>query len=498
MSINARPESEWRALRHCLIASAIVTAIILIWSFWFKPVTYDEYYTWFEVKPGPSFSDALTQHWLRDSHPPLYYGLIYLLRQLSGQFFVLRALNAVGVLLALWAMAAIAGEHATIRLPTGLFLMAVPANPNLFASLVMLRSYALQCMVDCVILTGLCAYLIDGVLSRRSRIVLSTALILGLNLHLENSMGLAGLLGTVTIIAIRRRDRDVAQWLMAVSIASAAILITTSVFQLADWQYDATGIAGRLADRNASSIAKVLVFTAAAVLLTAPVQIVLAARGVAQMWAGRRWDSWSAAAAVLLGVGVALLGLYTAIQPVMLEPYYTILNQLLLLYAACLPAALVLQATSPKRAAVLLWAMVLTSGICQLYNLRSATAPLATEWPGLQWLSDEIAACPDTAVHVVRLDPGLYDPNAGPDAPDMLPEYLRFTARLEGIRIEPERSRRISAKCPTLFWIDDWMQPGLPVKRKEAAILGTLRKQGFAVARIELITPRQERIAIAR
>lgn len=478
-----------------VVALAVFAAFVFDVSA--RPMSYDEYYSLFEATRTGSFAQALSGHWLRDSHPPFYYASLYLVAQANAGLAVLRSVNLAGALVGAIGVAIVAREHRSMRLGAALFLFAVAANFILLDDLTMLRSYSLQAAAGAAVIFTLAAALRDGALGTASRRVLAIALVAAFNLHVATSLSLVPLLAVVLPALAWRGQWGLARAIAVPALLGGLIFAATSMVQLPYWLHNLSGAVDYSWPKTLQALRDTAVMTAKS---NAPM-LVFATFGLWRLIARRdagRAEVLSAAGVLAVAAAAALL-LLAAFRRTMLDPYYTVLVQLEVLLAMSLIAAEGLTAMARWRAAAgatALGALAAFAFVQTARHAHSLTGPVTTWWGGPGFVAERRAACPGLALHIVRLPPAFYATVSGPDAAEVTPGYLAAMAQRYGIRVEPAGSRRLSNGCPTLFWIMDPLPPSWSEQGRRNRLLTALRLQGFAVSKLELAYPLDDLIAL--
>lgn len=485
----------WRLARWCIAALVLVTLVgfILANS---RPLSYDPFYTYYEGRPDWTFTEALTDHWLKDNHPPLYYALVHLLEQVTRQPGWLNGVNLAAAALAFAGVIIIVRNVRQLRLPTALLMMTLLSSLRFVSDLTYLRSYSLQASADVVILTGLIAILTGAQLERLPTAVIFGAIVVGLNLHVQNTLGLLILLALAVAASCRQQNRAGAMLIVTAAGTGFAIFAGFALFQLPYWNTNTAGVA----DRSWADALALLGANARQILLPNGLLLGLAAWGAIPLWRDRfRHDAIKAVTFVLGGSIGLTCAVLAGIDPVMLSPKYLVLVQIETLFAAAIVAGWTLLTLRPELAKGFLVLLTVVAGVQCLRHSQTAALPLEQSWETPAVMAALARQCGrQPVVHVLTLPRHFYNPISGPDAAEVTPTYIRLMAAEQGYRLEPAGSRQLDPACPTVFWILDTLRPEWTADYRARVLLAELRRQGFAVHTIEQVFPEEDFIVLGR
>lgn len=482
------PEASGQTLRQgvsrlCLAVVAVALLAALLFCTGKRGPWYDEFYTWYVTGPQFGLREAFAHHWLADNHPPLFYMLIRAARTVWSSIESLRLINAViGVITFACAALSLRGDRRMAALGAIMFLFIASQRATLLYG-AELRSYFLSLCATALLVTGLTALYRNGRPgSRFARIMLAAAIVLAFNIHIVTTL-VSGMV-IVPFLAAFLLQRNFAAFraVLIPSLASGLLFLGVTALQLPLWEANTRSFwitpgftAGWLTIR----------ITAQRVIEANPVLAILGTIGLVTLlvqWLRRRERNPDLEAAVLLGIGgllsVASLLAIHCWRPFVIEKYLTCLIPVLGM-AMAVGMDTVLRQASAKLAALLM--ILATAATLHAMNVARVETATARSWEGTaSALGALVAQCPDTAVHI---DPRWNDEVVRTPPADNVPAVAaayHLMAQRHGFAIEPAASRRVPARCPTVFWAEH------DTRRLYDApmILAHEQAMGFAIAQI--------------
>jgi len=477
------PIGRKTAERFSLAIVVVAFLAALLFSMAKRGPWYDEFYTYYVTSPGFGLREALFGHWLTDNHPPLFYVLVRAARQFSGSIEALRLVNAViGVVAFGCAAAAARGDRRIAPIATTFFLFLASQRAAILYG-AELRSYFLTlCSVSVLVLAVTAVYLDQQPGGRWRRLTLAGAILLSFNNHIVTSL-ISGaiLLPFVIAFSVQRNFRALKTILIPAAISGVIFLAVTAI-QFPLWETNTRSFwipAGFTAGRLALQITALRAMEANYVVL------LLGALGIGTsvvQFIRRRERNVELEAAAILGVGGLLAAcLVLGIQcwrPFLVEKYLTGLIPVLGMILA-IGMTQLLNRSGDRRAALL----VILAAAASLFAINGNRLETAgkNSWTGTaSVIGRQAARCPDTVVHI--------DPYWNADLIAIPPRdneaavgtAYQVMAKRFGFVIEPAASRRLSSRCPTLFWAEHDTRHRFTA----AEILAHLREQGYPVSRI--------------
>lgn len=472
-----------RALHLCLG----VVAVALLWALLFCIGTrgpwYDEFYTWYVTGPQFTVREAFAHHWLADNHPPLFYMLVRAARAVPGEIEDLRLVNAaIGMIAFVSAGFALRGDRRTAAFAAIMFLFIASQRATLLYG-AELRSYFLSLCATGLLVTGLTALYRNGRTgSRFARIILAAAIVLAFNIHIVTTLVSGLVIAPFLATFLLQRNFAAFRAVFYPAIVSGVLFLGVTALQLPLWEANTRTFwitpgftAGWLTIR----------ITAQRVIEANPVIAILGTIGLVTLlvrWLHRRERNRDLEAAVLLGIGgllaVASLLAIHCWRPFVIEKYLTCLIPVLGM-ATAIGMEKVLRQLSANIAAL----QLLLAAAVSLYAMNVARVETATarSWEGTAAaIGGIVAQCPDTAVHVdPRWNDEVVRTPPADNAPAVAAAY-RFMAQRHDFTLEPATSRRVSARCPTVFWAEH------DTRRLYDApmILTHERAKGFAISEV--------------
>lgn len=450
------PLSRFRNFTLLVLAGAFaVTAVTAILA---RGAWYDEFYTFYLVRPGVPFP-TLWSAWLRDNHPPLFYGLIWLYAHLVPSFTVaaLRTFNLVVGAVAVAGILMLGRVDSRLRAVSWYYLTALA---GLFATLDridQLRSYFLSLALTALVLPLLAMVIVRGRTHGGSLVVLGAVLALAESVHLVSSVIVAGLAGAAVLGTAWLHGRNTAARLVLVVVLSLVPLASSLALQLptmlanthAFW-LPAGWSAARWAIENE---------TLETLLSNRPLLLASLA-GTAILFVGAvRGDRQDRESLVLIAttLGGLVLALAVLVPAHLHKPL--IINRYLIAIHPVLAFALAVSASAltrrlPALAGIVIDVVILIAALLALHdNLERTLA--RPSWNGTaSAISALVRACPTTLIHV----------DTGPNAPtldlpprdnrEVLPFAYDLVAREHGFALAAPGSRTMARDCPTVFWTE--------------------------------------------
>lgn len=470
-----------RAESLAAAAIALAFAAAALWAIFARGPWYDEFYTLYVASPRFPLAAALTAHWLPDNHPPLFYALARATAFLGEEAAPRRLLN-----LALLAAAAGAAWVLLRGRGWGVGLaLALAAQPASLLAASELRSYFASLAAATVLTVALTSEWLDPGGPRARRMALWAAALVAFNLHIVTTIVAAALFAPFVAAALLRREWRKAAGLALPAACGAALFAVVTALQLPHWLGNTRGFwipAGFDAARW--PLEHLLVRTLSAnpvVLAGALAGLALLARDVWRR--GRTAVALEAIGLLSLSAALAAVVLIALhlLRPLVMEKYLialipVIATGLALGFARALDSLGRWQTAALAAAA--LWSLAAIVG-----NAREAAA--MNSWDRSATALARIAArCPDSAVHIDPAFANAYTMSLSPaDNRAVVAFAYRDTARRHGLRLEPAGSRRVSARCPTLFWGEH----DTSRRVSAAGLLARERARGFALERLRLV-----------
>ncbi|MBS0482372.1 MAG: hypothetical protein JSR96_09520 [Proteobacteria bacterium] len=483
---EARGDYSATAAGFSLLLTLIGLTGALMWTCLYRGPWYDEFYTWAVTDPTRGFVAALQQSWLADNHPPLFYMLAWTGRHLSATIEDLRLINLAALL-----VSGIAGWLIVRRVPrmwlvSAVMMLVLAADPMALLHGSEVRSYFMSLCAGAVVVLGLvAAWLGNGFARRRAQLAWAIALLAGLNLHIITTIILGSLVLPFLASALASGRRKLFRQMLVPALIAGAVFLATCAVQAARWEtntasfwipsgFHAAAYAIRLAVQRAAE---------------ANLAVLIGALAGSALLAGRA--AWlrempeRLSVMLLLGTGITLaaillVGLHM-LRPVVMERYLAALIPAVAAGMALPFAAALAALRASWRAIVLALATALTLFVL-VGNAREAAS--RNSWLGSAAVVARVQhACPDAPVHI---DPPFWNATtmALPPADNKAVFGMAHAmmARRFGFRIEPAGSRRVSPRCPTLFWAEHD-----PARQwNEQTITARLQAQGYPINRVWL------------
>ncbi|RZK03707.1 MAG: hypothetical protein EOO76_01665 [Novosphingobium sp.] len=439
---------------------------------------YDEFYTHYVTRPGPSFF-ALWPVWMRDNHPPLFYFLAWATNFLGDPFVLRRILNLGIALVGGGALFVLCRVRPALRPLAVPYVIALAGYLPMIGRVSELRSNFLAYVAAAIAVAALSELARPGQ-SPRSRgalAFLGVALAVSFSVHLAATMIVGAVSAAFGLRMLMTRDWRGAKELAAVgAIASAPFLVTMAL------QYGTIArntqnfwIQSSAGEARWTIRLEIIANLTANWPLTAVASCGLAMLGWQTLKERRLSDfAWLTAT---LGVGVVLAVIVLIIahlqRPFVIDRYLVSLHP---------PIAMILAigvATVTKRVsasiATLIDGVMIIGALFAIYASLQQTLK-SPSWNGTAVKIAQITGrCPGVIVHVDE----YWNKNTQLLPPvenrAVFPYAYRWVARAHGFELAPVSSRAIAEKCPTVIWAEHAFN-----QRPDAEHIGArLRQQGF-------------------
>lgn len=469
--------------RFCLAVVALALLGALLFCMAERGPWYDEFYTWYVTGPQFGLRDAFAHHWLADNHPPLYYMLVRAARLVWENIEGLRLINVViGVTAFACAGLSLRGNRQMAALGLIVFLFIASQRATLlYGSEV--RSYFFSLCATALLVLCLTALYRDGSPgSRLSRFTLAAAIALSFNIHIVTTLVSGAIIVPFLVALLLKRNFAAFRAVFIPALVAGLLFLGVTALQLPLWAENTRSFwitPGFTAGWQTIRITAQRVIEANAVIA------ILGAAGLVLLlvqWLRRRERNADLEVAVLLGLGgllsvSALLAIHLW-RPILIEKYLTCLIPVAGMALAIGMDGVLRQA--PARLAALLLIFATGASLYAMNTIRIETAA-AKSWEGTATaLGKIVRQCPDTAVHIDPLwnDEVIRTPPR--DNAQVVSAAYHAMAKRHGFTIEPRASRRVSARCPTVFWAEHDTR-GL---YQAPAILAHEQLMGFAVTKV--------------
>jgi hypothetical protein len=458
---------------------AALVHLCLIRSPW-----YDEFYTIYVTRPELGWYEALRDHWLADNHPPLFYMLARATLWLGTAVEARRFVNVIIAVVSMLAgTAVVRGGSASLRALAAPYFLLLASQAAALTAGAELRSYFLSfCSVALLLLMLAGIWLRDEPGQPRRVVPLTITAIVACNTHIATTLIAGSAILAFAALALVRRDIIRFRACAIPAAIAGAVFLATCAAQVPHWAHN-TGsfwITPGLAQAR-WSITMELLYGATANLA----MLVIGLGGLALLGAHALKDRRMPAMLELTGLLIigAMLSLAAMIavhlwRPFIVPKYLIGLIPIVTMILAAGYAHLSARLSKLPAAALLLVCTVSTSQ--EIWRNTHTVAGLAG-WDGTAAIvARQVAACPQTAVHVDlywnRMTTSL-DP---PDNAAVMPYAYTLMAKRNHFAIEPETSRRVAADCPTLFWAEH-ITPG---RETAATIRARETARGFAIGNL--------------
>lgn len=446
---------------------------------------YDEFFTFYVAQPRFDWIEALRWHWLTDNHPPLFYGLVRATSWLGDSVEPRRLVNLIVCLAGMVTLALLARRAPAWRVTLAIYAIGLLASPDAVFFGAELRSNFLAYVSSILATAALATIEAPGTPepSRRARMLLCAILLVAFNTHLVATV-LSGVLAVAFVAghAFVRDWRRVGQLVAVCALATLPLVITLAI-QLP------------LIESNTRTFWIPAGFTAARwtlqsqVELNLKINLALTLAGVAGMaliaFRNRRTllrnPQLRLIGVLALGecAGIAiLLGLHIW-RPIVINRYLVAMVPPIMMALAIGASAVSDRLRDHWRLAF--FAMLSLVSLRSIHDAWRQTLAAPTWYRTGSTIAEIVRDCPQTLVHAdLYWNAPVIDLPPADNGPVMRMAYAR-TAQTLGFALEPERSRRMSGTCPTLFWVEHKgeTEPAAEVAR-------TLRQRGYAIRRGEL------------
>ncbi|HKT84451.1 MAG TPA: hypothetical protein VJQ77_00025 [Novosphingobium sp.] len=476
--LRGEPQAAIAAIMLAVLASAIA------WTALHRGPWYDEFYTQYVTRPGLGWTEALTTSWLADNHPPFFY----ILMRATAWFGGIEAHRLFNLAV---ATVTVAGGWITVRRERRLRVVAVvlallvAANPWTMMSATELRSYFISLCAGMLLSLVLAIIWIAPLQGGRARqVVYAVTAFVAFNTHIVTTLFCAALIVPFAGVALLRRDRVRLRALLPAPIAAGLVFTFVTFFQFSHWDGNTQVFwlpAGLDVARWAMEFAvQRTLFANLPILLGAVAGVFLLGRDLVRT----RSVPDLLAVILLTGSGIALafallLGIQM-IRPIIIEKYLT----------AAVGAVAVVTAIGCSHFLVRMprWVeipMLVIALAASCFALAGTVREAAgrTSWMGTgRLIARVVASCPDATVHTD--DFWNADVMAMPPSDNrrVAPWAYDLVARRLAVRLEPVASRKLSPKCPNLFWAEHDS-----TRRFDAGqVLRHLQQSGFPIGSITL------------
>jgi len=439
---------------------------------------YDEYYTFYITRANVPLP-VLVEGWLRDNHPPLFYALAWATSWLGADIPARRLVNLAFAALAGLALWQIARRRESLRRALFFYTVGLGGALPFLVRIAELRSNFLAFAASAVTVAALAAFARPGRTDRGQSLFLGIALALAFTVHLAASI----ILGCVALSFAARlallRDWPALRRLTLTGLAASLPFAICLALQL-----------GTIAGNTRSfwipagfAVARWTIQNEALAALKANLPLTLAGLAglillLRRAIQDRRLPEPLQIAAALgrgLGLSIAVLIALHLQRPFVIARYLVAIHPVLILILA-LGTAELARALGRRGAALVALAVLAGSLLSLERNLRR-TLDLPG-WDGTAAvLAEEVRACRTAVIHPALAWNEATLALAPVDNRAVVPFAYRMAAARHGFAVEPPRSRRMSANCPTLFWAEH--VPGHPPAATEIA--QTLRAEGYPV-----------------
>ena len=448
------------------IAIATVILVCLVFVVWRRGLWYDEVWTLFMTRADRLPGESLTDRWLQDLHPPLFYALGWLTKALtSNDVHLARVLNAIPLAADALLFLAIGRRHPRSRPFLTLFALLLATSPLFIRYFAEDRSYFTQyCAMAGIMAILYRVVAIGGVSTRSDRflaIMVAAQILLAFNLHYYGAAFSAVLVGVAIVLLWFGGHRRWASWIAAAALVGGLILVATFIIQRSHMMAATQGFWAKASLLQAAGYFAVMLGGSAAVNLAA------IAAGSLAVWRGRSQALGTAPFIRLAGTMLAaalvtsllLVATTSASSPRYLMIVVPIGIALVAACASCL---------DDQR----FWRAILVNALLAL-TASTWWFSRAANWDaGANLVAAQVAACSDTKVHILPWYE--VDTNHGallPSEADVIWFGHGLLASQRDFAVEPRSSRAISPICPTLIWLEHHF--GLqPTPAKAAALIG--------------------------
>lgn len=439
---------------------------------------YDEFYAFYVVRPGASL-DVLAPAWLRDNHPPLFYGLAWLWGRVLGLFGLadsvgdLRTVNLVVLAATALLFARLARTDAWFRRLLWYDVLALAATFPALDRIDQLRSYFLSFALTALVLPIVLRWSHRG--SRPAMPCLLLAL--AFTTHLVTTVIVMAMVAVMLLRLVLEREWQPARRLaMATALAlvplaaSMAVQLPTIIGNTRSF-WIPTGLNGARWAIESELIDAVTCNPVLALAALAGLVLLLL-----------RPDARSRATFIdlaTLGAGLVLaLAVLVAVhlhRPLVINRYLVAIDPIVALILA-LGAENLTRRLTDRAAVPIDAAMLIATALAIHANCRTTVQQWS--WTGTaRTIAGLIHDCPTTVVH-----PDLYwnsEPLGMPPRDNLavVPFSYAYMARQSGFALAPVGSHTMSRACPTLFWSDH----AAAFHPSAATVIRELRQAGYPV-----------------
>jgi hypothetical protein len=422
---------------------------------------YDEFYSFYLVRPDAPVG-VLAPAWLRDNHPPLFYGLAWAwarllgLAGLAGTVQALRTINLVALGMAVTAFVQLARADPWFRRLVWPYALALAALFPALDRIDQLRSYFLSLVLTALVVP-LLARLITRDHGRTNPVMLGVVLALAFSVHMVTTVIVAGLTAaTGAHLLMARRWHDA--WRLVLTAALALIpfalamllQLSTIVANTRTFWIPPGWNAARWAIESELSGA----------VLANPLLTACGAAGICLLVVSARAGDGASRAtlSVIATLGTAIMLALAVLvyahlhRPLLITRYLVALDPVVAFMLALAAEHALRQ--MPRRAGG--WIdLGLLLGTALALQTNLATTVRQWSWNGTSaTIAAQVRRCPDTLIYPDMQWNGEVLNSTPRDNAQVLPFAYATMARRYGFALAPAGSRRLSPTCPTLFWTE--------------------------------------------
>lgn len=490
MSAPAPSSVPVLAGRSGVLAAVLVGAVflaLLLYATFTRGPWYDEFFTLYVASPRFGWSEALRQHWLTDNHPPLFYALSRATSWLGESVGPRRLVNLLFLAAMLGWLVMLAQRSKEWRPALLLFGIALAGSPVALFYGAELRSNFMALAGAVSVCAGLAV--LAGphtpIPSRGAALGLLAALLLAFNTHFTASV----LTGSVALAFLARLaltgDWRKAWWLTTLCVLAGLPLLATLAVQFTRIEANTQSFwlpAGFTAARWAVQ-AEIEWTLGSNVLITITAALAAIVTLTTQGRSNTARDPMATTALALLAgavLGTTLLLTIHMWRPIVIARYLVAMVPPILL-ALSIGAAAVFERLKANHARLLLAVTVLIA----FSAMGRSMAMLSREpsWNGTaKAISALVEQCPGTLVHADMQWNAPVRAMAPADNRDVMPVAYAMSAKANGFALEPEGSRRMAARCPTVFWTEHVSD----VNPTPDDVAESIKARGYAVGRYRL------------
>lgn len=444
---------------------------------------YDEFYAFYVVRPGASL-DVLGPAWLRDNHPPLFYGLAWVWARWLGLFGLgdsvgaLRTLNLVVLAMASLLLARLARADAWFRRLVWYDVLALAAAFPALDRIDQVRSYFLSFALTALVLPILLRW---SQRDPRHFAMPCILLALAFSTHLITTVIVAAMVAVMLVRLLLQRHWHHA-WRLGVTAALALVPLAASMAVQLPTIIGNTrtfwippGLNGA---RWAIEDELVRAITGNPLLaLAALVGLVLLVPRFQRPDARSREtliDLATLGAGLTLALSVLIVA--HAHRPLVISRYLVAIDPIVALMLAL--GAQSLTRRLPDRITVPIDGAMLIATAIAIHANYHATVRQWSWTGGAQTIAAVVHQCPTTVVHADlhwNSEPLGMPPR---ENRQVVPFSYAYMARHSGFALAPAGSRAMSQACPTLFWSDH----AAAFHPTANAVIRELRQAGYPVS----------------